>query len=131
MIEQQLIFNTWASKLKTTAVSVVVTILNIYGDFKEVDEIKIKMLETFGATKHPISRKVVFPASVPTIVNALEIDVGLSWVGVIVRELMVSRAGIGYLIVYGSQVFRLNIVMISVIILAILTTVMYQSVKVF
>jgi NitT/TauT family transport system permease protein len=109
----------------------VVTILGVYGGFKEVDEEKIKMLETFGATKLQILQKVVFPASVPTIVNALKINVGLSWVGVIVGEFMVSRAGIGYLIVYGGQVFKLDLVMTSVIILAVLATVMYQGVAYF
>ncbi|MEW9123081.1 MAG: ABC transporter permease subunit [Thermotaleaceae bacterium] len=110
------------------AVSVVVTILGVYGGFRGVDEDKIKMLQTFGASKLQILRKVIIPASIPTIVDAVKINVGLSWVGVIVGELMVSRAGIGYLIVYGSQVFRLDLVMTSVIILAILATVMYQGV---
>ncbi len=110
------------------AVSIVVTILGVYSGFKEVDEDKIKMLQTFGATRLQILQKVIIPASIPTIVSAVKINVGLSWVGVIVGELMVSRAGIGYLIVYGSQVFRLDLVMTSVIILAILATVMYQGV---
>lgn len=109
-------------------VSIVVTILGVYGGFKEVDEEKIKMLQTFGANKLQILRKVIIPASIPTIINALKINVGLSWVGVIVGEFMVSQAGIGYLIVYGSQVFKLDLVMTSVIILAILAAIMYQGV---
>ncbi|MTI54834.1 ABC transporter permease [Geosporobacter ferrireducens] len=109
-------------------VSIVVTILGVYGGFKEVDGDKIKMLQTFGATRLQILQKVIIPASIPTIVSAVKINVGLSWVGVIVGELMVSRAGIGYLIVYGSQVFRLDLVITSVIILAILATFMYQGV---
>ncbi len=109
------------------AVSTVVTILGVYSGFKEVDRDKIKMLQTFGATRLQILQKVIIPASIPTIVSAVKINVGLSWVGVIVGELMVSRTGIRYLIVYGSQVFRLDLVMTSVIILAILATVMYQG----
>ncbi|MFZ5969064.1 MAG: ABC transporter permease [Bacillota bacterium] len=109
-------------------VSIVITILGVYGGFKEVDEEKIRMLQTFGATKMQILQKVVFPASIPTIVNALKINVGLSWVGVIVGEFLVSQAGIGYLIVYGGQVFKLDLVMTSVIILAVLAAVMYQGV---
>lgn len=112
-------------------VSVVVTILGVYGGFKEVDQEKIKMLETFGATKLQILRVVIIPASIPTIVNAVKINVGLSWVGVIVGEFMVSQAGIGYLIVYGSQVFKLDLVMTSVFILAILAVLMYQGVAYF
>lgn len=109
-------------------ISLVVTILGVYSGFKQVEESKIKMLETFGATKIQILQKVIIPASIPTIINALKINVGLSWVGVIVGEFMVSRAGIGYLIVYGSQIFKFDVVMTSVIILAILATAMYQGV---
>ncbi|RKD21537.1 NitT/TauT family transport system permease protein [Caminicella sporogenes DSM 14501] len=109
-------------------ISLVVTILGVYSGFKQVQESKIKMLKTFGATKIQILQKVIIPASIPTIINALKINVGLSWVGVIVGEFMVSRAGIGYLIVYGSQIFRFDIVMTSVIILSILATAMYQGV---
>ncbi|MCT4618206.1 MAG: ABC transporter permease [Marinisporobacter sp.] len=112
-------------------ISIVVTILGVYGGFKEVDEDKIKMLQTFGATKVQILQKVIIPASIPTIINALKINVGLSWVGVIVGEFLVSQAGIGYLIVYGGQVFKLDLVMTSVIILAILASLMYQGVAYF
>lgn len=111
------------------AVSIVVTILEVFSGFKEVDDNKIKMLKTFGATKLQILHKVVFPASITTILNALKISVGLSWVGVIVGEFLVSRAGIGHLIVYGSQVFQLDLVMTSVVILAILAGVMYQGIS--
>ncbi|SHJ70221.1 ABC transporter permease [Paramaledivibacter caminithermalis] len=109
-------------------VSLVVTVLGVYGGFKEVDSDKIKMLETFGAKKYQILQKVIIPASIPTIINALKINVGLSWVGVIVGEFLVSRAGIGHLIVYGSQIFKLDLVMTSVIILAVLAGLMYQGV---
>lgn len=109
-------------------VSLVVTILGVYSGFKEVHHDKIKMLEAFGATKFQVLQKVIIPASIPTIVSALKINVGLSWVGVIVGEFMVSRAGIGYLIVYGSQVFQLDLVMTSILILAILAALMYQGV---
>jgi NitT/TauT family transport system permease protein len=73
-------------------------------------------------------RKVVLPSSFPVIINALKVNVGLSWVGVIVGEFLVSRAGIGYLIVYGGQVFQLDLVMTSVIILAAAAALMYQAV---
>lgn len=84
------------------------------------------MLKTFGATKLQILGKVVIPASVPAMLSTLKVNIGMSWVGVIVGEYIVSRVGLGYLLVYGSQVFQLDLVMMSVIILAILTTVMYK-----
>lgn len=109
-------------------ISVVVTILGVYSGFAQVETNKIKLLKTFGATKMQVLQKVILPASVPTIVAALKINVGLSWVGVIVGEFLVSRAGLGYLIVYGGQVFRLDLVMASVIILAVAAALMYQGV---
>lgn len=109
-------------------ISIVVTILATYNGFKEVDEEKIKMLKAFGANKFQILQKVVFPSSIPTMINTMKINIGMSWVGVIVGEFLVSKAGLGYLIVYGGQVFRLDIVMAGVIILAIATGIMYQMI---
>lgn len=109
-------------------ISLVVTILGVYSGFTQVDQNKIKLLRTFGASKWQVLGKVILPASVPTIVSALKINVGLSWVGVIVGEFLVSRAGLGYLIVYGGQVFRLDLVMTSVVILSIAAALMYQAV---
>lgn len=109
-------------------ISVVVTVLGVYTGFAQVDPDKIKLLQTFGATKFQVLQKVILPASVPTIIAALKINVGLSWVGVIVGEFLVSRAGLGYLIVYGGQVFRLDLVMTSVMILAIAAYLMYRGV---
>jgi NitT/TauT family transport system permease protein len=111
-------------------ISVVVTILGVYSGFSQVDPEKIKLLKTFGANKWQTLRMVILPASVPTIISALKINVGLSWVGVIVGEFLVSKAGLGYLIVYGGQVFRLDLVMTSVIILSLAAALMYQAVTV-
>ncbi|SCY65176.1 ABC transporter permease [Alkaliphilus peptidifermentans] len=108
------------------AISLVVTILSTYSGFKEVDQEKVKMLQTFGATKFQILQKVILPASVPNMINTMKINIGMTWVGVIVGEFLVSKAGLGYLIVYGGQVFRLDIVMAGVIILATATAIMYQ-----
>lgn len=109
-------------------VSLIVTIIGVYSGFAQVDPEKIKLLKTFGATKLQILQKAILPASVPTIISALKINVGLSWVGVIVGEFLVSKAGLGYLIVYGGQVFKLDLVMTSVIILSIAAAIMYKAV---
>lgn len=109
-------------------VSIVVTILGVYSGFAQVDPDRIKLLKTFGATKLQILQKVILPGSVPTIISALKINVGLSWVGVIVGEFLVSKAGLGYLIVYGGQVFRLSLIMTSVLILSVAAALMYQAV---
>lgn len=107
-------------------VSIVITIMNVYIGFTSVDEDKIKLLQTFGATKFQVLKKVVLPSSIPTIISTIKVNIGLSWVGVIVGEFLVSKAGIGYLIVYGGQVFKLDLVMMSVFILAIISAVMYH-----
>ncbi|HEX3045474.1 MAG TPA: ABC transporter permease [Bacillota bacterium] len=110
------------------AISMIVTILEVLHGLLTVDQDQIKLVQTFGANKIQILTKVILPASFPAIINALKINVGLSWVGVIVGEFLVSKAGIGYLIVYGQQVFKLDLVMSSVFILSICATLMYQGV---
>lgn len=110
------------------AISIIVTILEVLNGFLAVDHEKIKLVQTFGANRLQILTKVVLPSNFHTIINALKINVGLSWVGVIVGEFLVSRAGLGYLIVYGGQVFQLDLVMTSVLILAVAAAVMYQGV---
>lgn len=109
-------------------VSLFTTIIGVYSGLKEVDKEKIILVKTFGGTKRQILQKVVLPASFPTIMNALKINVGLSWIGVIMGEFLISKAGLGYLITYGSQVFDLNLVMASVLILAAAAALMYVAV---
>lgn len=111
--------------------SVIVTIMNVLTGFLQIDKEKIKLIQVFGGTKLQTLKKVVFPANIPCILNALKINVGLSFVGVIVGEFLVAQAGLGFLIVYGSQVFKLDWVMLSVIVLAILAAGMYQSIALF
>lgn len=112
----------------TLAISLIVTIMEVLNGFLAIDQEKIKLVHTFGGTKYQVLTKVLLPASLPTIINALKINVGLSWVGVIVGEFLVSKSGLGYLIVYGGQVFKLDLVMTSVIILGIAAALMYQGV---
>lgn len=111
------------------SVSIIVTIMNMYASFISVDEDKIRLLKTFGASKTQIFNKVVFPSSLPALMSTLKINIGLSWIGVIVGEFLVSRAGIGYLIMYGGQVFKLDIVMMSVAILIFISALMYKLVS--
>jgi NitT/TauT family transport system permease protein len=110
------------------AISLIVTILEVLNGFLAVDQDKVKLVKTFGASRFQVLTKVVLPSSYPVIINALKINVGLSWVGVIVGEFLVSKAGLGYLIVYGGQVFQLDLVMTSVLILAVAAALMYQGV---
>ena len=96
--------------------------------FRSTDKELIKMAATFGASKRQIFTKVVFPFNIVTLFNSLKINIGLSLVGVIAGEFLVSKAGLGYLIVYGGQVFQLDLVMASVIILSVVAALMYEGV---
>ncbi|MGL4736144.1 MAG: ABC transporter permease [Cellulosilyticaceae bacterium] len=110
-------------------ISIVSTILSAYNYFKNIEEEKIQMLRSFGANKWQILTKLILPANIGNILNIVKINIGLSWVGVIVGEFLVSRAGIGYLIVYGGQVFRLDLVMMGVVVLGICALIMYQGIS--
>ena len=101
------------------SISIVVTIISAYTDFRSVDADKIRMLQSFDATKGQILRKLILPANRDNMLSLAKINMGLCLIGVIVGEFLVSRCGIGYLIVYGSQVFRLDLVMMGVVILAV------------
>ena len=112
----------------TLAISLVVTILEVHNGFRETDGGMLRLMESMGASRMQILCKLVLPANLATLINALKVNVGLSWVGVIMGEFLVSRAGLGYLIVYGSQVFKMDLVMASVLLLALAATVMYQGI---
>lgn len=110
------------------AISLIVTILEILNGFLHTEEEKIKMAKTFNANKIQILTKIVIPSNIPTFFNTLKVNIGLSLVGVISGEFLVSKGGLGYLIVYGGQVFQLDLVMTSVIILAVVAALMYESI---
>ena len=110
-------------------ISVIITIMNVYQSFIETDTYKIRLLQSWKATKWQIYQKVIMPSSLQTILNALKINISMSLIGVITGEFLVSKEGIGYLIMYGSQVFNLDLVMTGIIILAIVATIMYYMIN--
>jgi len=110
-------------------ISLVITTMVIYHAFKEVDDNYLKVIRSFGATKQQTFLKVVFPATYPTLISTLKVNVGLAWVGVIVGEFLVSKQGLGYMIIYGFQVFNFTLVMLALVMIAILATAMYHAVE--
>ena len=110
------------------AISLIVSILDILNGFLNTDKDLIKMANTFNATKFQVLTKIIIPANISTFINSLKINIGLSLVGVISGEFLISKAGLGYLITYGGQVFKLDLVMSSVIILGSVAGLMYLSV---
>ena len=99
--------------------------------FNHTDKNLIKMASTFQASKSQIFFKIIFPANITTLINTLKVNIGLSLVGVISGEFLVSKGGLGYLIVYGGQVFKLDLVMTSVIILGIVAALLYHLIVLF
>lgn len=112
------------------SISLIVTVLELLNGFIATDKDKIKMAKTFNASKLQILTKIVIPSNIPTFFNTLKVNIGLTLVGVISGEFLVSKGGLGYLIVYGGQVFQLDLVMTSVIILAVVAALMYESIVV-
>ena len=106
-------------------ITIVITTLSMLNSFQSVSNTKILLLQSLGASKFTILRKLILPSSLPQFVSVLKIAVGMSWVGSIMGEYLISSAGLGYLIVYGSQVFQLDLVMSSTLILCVLASVMY------
>ena len=109
-------------------IGIIVAIITMLNGFLATDNNKILLLKSMGANKIQILTKLVIPGSIPTFISMLKISVGMAWIGSIMGEYLVSRAGLGYLIVYGGQVFQLDLVMTSVIILAVVAALMYQSI---
>lgn len=112
----------------TVLVGVVIATLNMLVGFMETDKNKLLLLRSMGANKWQILLKLVIPSSLPTFISMLKVSVGMAWIGSIMGEYIVSKAGIGYLIVYGGQVFKLDLVMTSVLLLCILAAAMYAIV---
>lgn len=109
-------------------ISIVTTIITVLTGFNEVDKGKLKLMETLQASKFQTLRYLVFPANIQVIISSLKINVGLSWVGVIMGEFLVAREGLGFLIVYGGQISQLDMVMMSIVILSIIAFIMYKIV---
>jgi NitT/TauT family transport system permease protein len=112
----------------TILTCIIITIISMLAGFSQVDKDKIMLLKSMRANKMQILVKLVLPSNIPTLMSVLKINVGLAWVGAIIGEYLVSREGIGYLIVYGSQVFQLDLVMTSIVLLCVLAALMYAIV---
>ncbi|WP_286081897.1 ABC transporter permease [Parablautia intestinalis] len=111
------------------SVAVFGSIINLYTGFKSVDSEKLKLIQTLGGNRFDAFHKVVLPSSIPTILSNMKVNIGLALVGVIIGEFLAARRGLGYLIIYGSQVFQLNMVISSIIILCAIAMGLYQCIQ--
>ena len=111
-------------------ICVVITTINLLNSYLEVPQEKIMLLKSMGANKFQIMKYLIFPATLPSFMSTLKINLGMAWVGVIMGEYLSSKAGLGYLLVYGGQVFKLDLVMSAIVILCILSGVMYGIISI-
>ncbi|MCC8067502.1 MAG: ABC transporter permease [Clostridiales bacterium] len=109
------------------SVAIFGTVLNLYTGFGEIDPDKIKLIYTLGGTKKDALFKVVLPGTLPLLISIMKVNIGLCLVGVIIGEFIGARQGLGYLIIYGSQVFQLNLVLLSIVILCIIAVLLYGT----
>lgn len=106
-------------------ISTFITIINIYQGFHSTDHYFVTLMRTFNAKKYQIFVKLIVPSNKNNLINCLKVNISMSLIGVIMGELLVSKEGLGYLIMYGSQVFNINLVITSVVLLAIVSYIMY------
>lgn len=110
-------------------ISSIISIITIYDGFKNTDIEKIKLMRSLNATKFQIFTTLILRGNVDTIISSLKINISMSLIGVVMGELLVSKEGIGYLIMYGSQVFNLNLVMTGIILLVIISCILYYLIS--
>ncbi len=120
--------NTSSIIIMALFINLIISIMTIYNGFLSTDNVKIKLLKSFNASNYQILKKVVIPSSYSTIISSLKINISMSLIGVIMGEFLVSKAGIGYLIIYGTQIFNLNLVYTGILFLVIISFVLYQIV---
>lgn len=101
------------------------SVINLYTGFREVDEEKRKLIRTLGGNKRQELTKIVLPSSIPLILSVMKVNIGLCLVGVIIGEFIGARQGLGYLIIYGSQTFKLTWVLMSIVILCVIAMALY------
>ena len=112
------------------SVAVFGSIISFYTGFQQVDPEKITLIHTLGGSRRDAFCKVVLPGSVPILLSTAKVNIGLALVGVIIGEFLAARRGLGYLIIYGSQVFQLDMVITSIIVLCVIALVFYKSIQI-
>lgn len=126
------IFIVWlGNNMKTiivTAISVAIfgSILNLFTSFMSTDPDKLKLIRTLHGNRSDCLTKVILPMNLPTILSILKVDIGLCLIGVVIGEFLAAKEGLGYLIIYGSQVFKMDWVMLSIVLLCLIAALLYK-----
>ncbi len=111
------------------SVAIFGSIISLYTQFHQTDPEKEKLILTLGGNKWDVYSRIVFPYSLPTLINSMKVNIGLSLVGVVIGEFLAARQGLGYLIIYGTQVFKLDMVISSIIILCVIAYGLYFGIQ--
>ena len=112
------------------SVAIFGSIINMYYGFKQSDPEKMKLIYTLGGTRKDVLFKIIIPSSIPIILSNMKVNIGLCLVGVIIGEFLAARRGLGYLIIYSSQIFKLDYLIMSIIILCCIAMLLYQGIQV-
>ncbi|HIS17481.1 MAG TPA: ABC transporter permease [Candidatus Coprovivens excrementavium] len=121
--------NTKSIIVMAVLINLIVSIVVITDGFYNTDKIKIKLMNSFGASKYQIVRYLVIPSSYKTIISSFKLSISMSLIGVVSGEFLVSKAGLGYLIIYGTQVFNLDLVISGILLLVIISYILYRVVE--
>lgn len=121
--------NTKSIIVMSLLINTIVTLITIYNGLINTDEYKIKMFKSFKANKFQLLFNLIIPANKETILSSIKLNISMSLIGVIMGEFLVSKAGIGYLILYGTQVFNLNLVMSGIVIIMIISFIIYELIN--
>lgn len=122
---------TGAKTIIVAGISVAVfgSVINLYTGFCQADKEMLKLIYTLGGSRKDAMFKVILPSSIPLIISNMKVNIGLCLVGVIIGEFLAARRGLGYLIIYGSQVFQLNMVITSIFILCAIAIGLYKIIQ--
>lgn len=121
--------NTKSIIIMALLINLIVSMVSIYTGFCKTDKNQLLLFKSFGASKGDLMRYLVIPGSFNSIISSCKLNISLSFIGVIMGEFLVSKKGIGYLIIYGTQVFNLDLVMAGVVILVILSYLLYKPIS--
>ena len=115
--------------LMAVLINVIVSTVVITNGFYNTDRVRLKLMRTLGASKYQILRYLVIPSNYKTILSSFKLNISMSMIGVISGEFLVSQKGLGYLIIYGTQVFNLDLVISGIILLLVISYILYKIVE--
>lgn len=121
--------NTKSVIVMALLINLIISIMTIYNGFLNIDPIRIKLFKTFNVNKIQTLFKLIIPSSYKTIISSLKLNISMSLIGVIMGEFLVSKKGIGYLIINGTQIFNLNLVMLGILLLIIISFILYELIS--